>query len=29
MGWDSYALLGDPAVRALLPKVECQFDPEI
>ena len=29
MGWDSYALLDDPTVRALLPKVECTFDPEI
>jgi 2-methylcitrate dehydratase PrpD len=29
MGWDSYALLNDPTVRALLPKVECAFDPEI
>ena len=29
MGWDSYALLNDPTVRMLLPKVECAFDPEI
>jgi len=29
MGWDSYALLGDPTVRALLPKVTCAFDSEI
>lgn len=29
MGWDSYALLRDPTVRALLPKVECVLDPEI
>jgi 2-methylcitrate dehydratase PrpD len=29
MGWDSYALLNDPAVRALLPKINCEFDPEI
>jgi len=29
MGWDSYALLRDDAVRGLLPKVECVFDPEI
>ncbi|MGE4045713.1 MAG: MmgE/PrpD family protein [Acetobacteraceae bacterium] len=29
MGWDSYAGLQDPAVRALLPKVTCAFDPEI
>jgi 2-methylcitrate dehydratase PrpD len=29
MGWDSYQLLGDAAVRGLLPKVQCEFDPEI
>jgi 2-methylcitrate dehydratase PrpD len=29
MGWDSYGKLNDPTVRALLPKVECAFDPEI
>jgi 2-methylcitrate dehydratase PrpD len=29
MGWDSYRLLEDAAVRALLPKVHCEFDPEI
>jgi 2-methylcitrate dehydratase PrpD len=29
MGWDSYALLQDPTIRALLPKVTCAFDPEI
>ena len=29
MGWDSYALLKDPTVRALLPKIECVEDPEI
>ncbi len=29
MGWDSYALLNDPAVRGLLSKVECVLDPEI
>ena len=29
MGWDSYALLQDPTVRSLLPKVRCEFDPEI
>ncbi len=29
MGWDSYGLLDDPTVRALLPKVTCEFDPEI
>ena len=29
MGWDSYGLLQDATVRALLPKVTCEFDPEI
>jgi len=29
MGWDSYNHLRDPMVRALLPKVVCEFDPEI
>ena len=29
MGWDSYKLLNDPAIRGLMPKVECVFDPEI
>jgi 2-methylcitrate dehydratase PrpD len=29
MGWDSYALLQDPVIRGLLPKVTCAFDPEI
>jgi len=29
MGWDSYQLLRDPTVRALLPKIRCEFDPEI
>ena len=29
MGWDSYALLDDPDIRALLPKVRCELDPEI
>jgi 2-methylcitrate dehydratase PrpD len=29
MGWDSYALLQDPMIRTLLPKVTCAFDPEI
>jgi 2-methylcitrate dehydratase PrpD len=29
MGWDSYGLLRDPTVRALLPKITCAFDPEI
>ncbi|SDB49021.1 MmgE/PrpD family protein [Belnapia rosea] len=29
MGWDSYALLQDPAVRSVLPKVTCVEDPEV
>ena len=29
MGWDSYALLQDPTLRSLLPKVHCEFDPEV
>jgi 2-methylcitrate dehydratase PrpD len=29
MTWESYALLHDPAVRALLPKVHCVFDKDI
>jgi 2-methylcitrate dehydratase PrpD len=29
MGWDSYGLLRDPGVRALLPKIVCEMDPEI
>ena len=29
MGWDSYRLLQDPAIRALLPRIISQFDPEI
>jgi 2-methylcitrate dehydratase PrpD len=29
MGWDSYRLLEDSTVRALLPKVRCVMDPEI
>ena len=29
MGWDSYAHLQDPQVRALLPKVNCVEDPEV
>ena len=29
MEWDSYGLLQNAAVRTLLPKVECVFDPEI
>ncbi len=29
MGWDSYALLGDPVVRGLLARITCEQDPEI
>ena len=29
MGWDSYRRLDDPAIRALLPKIACENDPEI
>jgi 2-methylcitrate dehydratase PrpD len=29
MGWDSYRLLQDATIRALLPKVTCVMDPEI
>jgi 2-methylcitrate dehydratase PrpD len=29
MGWDSYQLLNDPTIRTLLPKITCEFDPEI
>jgi 2-methylcitrate dehydratase PrpD len=29
MGWDSYAELQNPVIRALLPKVVCEDDPEI
>ena len=29
MGWDSYSMLFDPTIRALLPKVVCEDDPEI
>ena len=29
MGWDSYALLNDPTVRSLLPKIRCEEDPEV
>jgi 2-methylcitrate dehydratase PrpD len=29
MGWDSYRLLHDPAIRALLPKIRCERDPAI
>jgi 2-methylcitrate dehydratase PrpD len=29
MGWDSYQLLQDATVRALLPRIACELDPEI
>ncbi len=29
MAWDSYALLNDPVIRSLLPKVRCEHDAEI
>jgi len=29
MAWDSYEKLADPAIRALLPKISCEFAPEI
>ncbi len=29
MDWDSYRLLDDPAIRALLPRIACANDPEI
>jgi 2-methylcitrate dehydratase PrpD len=29
MGWDSYQLLQDATVRALLPKITCELDPEV
>ena len=29
MGWDSYKLLNDNVIRAMLPKVHCEHDPEI
>ncbi len=29
MGWDSYALLQDPTIRALLPKIRCVHDAAI
>ena len=29
MGWDSYNQLTDPVVRGLMPKIACEFDPEI
>ena len=29
MGWDSYGKLQDPAIRALLPRIVCEPDPEV
>jgi 2-methylcitrate dehydratase PrpD len=29
LGWDSYQLLQDATVRALLPRIACELDPEI
>ena len=29
MDWDSYALLNDPRVRALLPRVDCEWDADM
>jgi 2-methylcitrate dehydratase PrpD len=29
MGWDSYKLLPDPAIRGLMSKIACVMDPEI
>ncbi len=29
MGWDSYKLLDDPTIRALLPRITCENDPAI
>jgi 2-methylcitrate dehydratase PrpD len=29
MGWDSYALLHDKAIRALLPRIACAPDPDV
>jgi len=29
MGWDSYRGLNEPTVRAMLAKIQCEFDPEI
>ena len=29
MGWDSYRLLQDPAIRAMMPRITSEFDPEI
>lgn len=29
MGWDSYGLLHDPAIRALMPRITCEQDAEV
>lgn len=29
MGWDSYRLLDDPAIRGLMSRIRCEFAPEI
>ncbi|WP_245870368.1 MmgE/PrpD family protein [Teichococcus rhizosphaerae] len=29
MGWDSYALLNDPSIKAMMRRVRCENDPEI
>jgi 2-methylcitrate dehydratase PrpD len=29
MKWDSYQLLHDPRIRTLLPRIHCEYDPEI
>lgn len=29
MGWDSYALLNDPATRTLMPRITCHRDPDV
>ena len=29
MGWDSYELLQDPRIRALLPHIACEWDAEV
>lgn len=29
MEWDSYRLIGDPEIRALMTRIACEFDPEI
>lgn len=29
MDWDSYRLIGDPGIRALMPRIVCELDPQI